>query len=516
MIPDNYKFVVVGGGTAGWLSALFLKKNIPKAHITVIESSDIGILGAGEGTVWNFIEFLQSIDISPGDIVYHAQGTFKNGIKFTNWNGDGEHYFHGFADPSEVTIEHPKMPFFDFSLPHLEALAAGKNLDDVNFSAQVSSNNDVKYKTNGKKTSDPYEHFTQLGHTALHFDARLLAQYLKNVGVSRGIELIDAKVTSVAEDVSHNISDIQLDNGTVLHPDFVFDCSGFHKLILGKHYQEQWESYENHLPVNRALPFFLPRTEEKIPPYTEAIAMKYGWIWKIPVGERYGCGYVFNGRLITDEQAKQEIEELVGHEITSPKTFSFTPGAFYRPWRHNVLAMGLAANFIEPLEATSIWVTTMSLRMFVKYFQGYLTKNFSHVDSYNNEVRNINQEICAFIYFHYLTKRDDTDFWRNFRVNNTPPEKYHLLHTELTSGRFERKYFGVSSYMQVGAGIKYFEPLEANQMYEYQLGIFGADKYKNDKLFKNFEMEKLTTECVDHAFITEYIKKRHLEVLKES
>lgn len=514
MIPDNYKFVVIGGGTAGWLSALFLKKYIPKAQVTVVESSDIGILGAGEGTVWNFIEFLQSIDISPSDIILHANGTFKNGIKFTNWNGDGKHYYHGFYDPAEVNLDTSKLPMFDFSLHHLEALKNGVSLDSENFTAHVSEMNKVKLKEGTKKTTDPYTDFTALGHMGLHFDARLLASYLKTVGVARGIELIDAKVTSVTEDNLHNISVIRLDNGTELKPDFVFDCSGFHRLILGKHYQEYWESYEQHLPVNRALPFFLPRTEKEIPPYTEAIALKYGWMWKIPVGDRYGCGYVFDGRMITDEQAKQEIEELVGHEITSPKTFSFTPGAFYRPWRHNVLSMGLAANFIEPLEATSIWVTTLSLRFFLKYFEGYLLRNFSYVDSYNNEVRELNKEICAFIYFHYLTRRDDSEFWRNFRNNNSPPEQYHFMYTELSSGRFNRKYFGVPSYMQVGAGINYFGILGARQMYEYQLELYGEDKYRQQKMSIDFQREQLKNECLDHDFIIDYIRKRHPDNLR--
>jgi tryptophan halogenase len=508
MLREEFKFVVVGGGTAGWLSALFLKKYFPDSNITVIESSEIGILGAGEGTTPHFVNFLNNIGISPSDIIYHANGTFKNGIKFTNWNGDGTYYFHGFSEPQEINMRDFKLGMFPYSLQYLENISKEKNMDDDMFSSYVSYNNKVKLSLNQKNLKDPYKEFELQGSIALHFDARLLAEYLKKVGIERGITLIDAKVIKINSFLSGNINNIELDNGTIVNLDFIFDCTGFRRLFIGEHFDGDWKSYSDHLPVNRALPFFLPRTEKEIPPYTEAIAMKYGWIWKIPVGDRYGCGYVFDSNMISDEDAIKEIEELVGHSITSPRTFSFDPGTFMNPWKNNVVAMGLSANFIEPLEATSIWVTIASLQFFLKNFGEYITGDKSSIDRYNESVMNMSEEILAFIYFHYLSERDDTDFWKNFEKNKKPKLYKKLYDRKLTSN-FTGTYFNIPSYIQVGAGIKYFDSSVAKKTYDYQLSLFGKNSYHNYLSVYDENLEKLYQKCVDHKFTLDYIKNRY-------
>jgi len=360
MPHENFKFVIVGGGTAGWLTALYVKKNWPNSSVTVIASTEIGILGAGEGTVPSFIDFLEEVDIPVEDIIKNARGTIKRGILFTNWCGTQDQYIHNFD-------------------------MLGRD----------------KY--------------------ALHFDASLLAKYFESVALTRDIKLIDDEVVDIHATDS-TITSIHLKSAGPVTADFVFDCSGFGRLIIGKFYKSPWQSYSNTMPVKRAIPFFLPNDNISLPEYTEAIAMRAGWIWKIPVQGRYGCGYVFDSNQITDDQAREEIREYLGHDFTSPRIFDFEAGAYKFPWIGNCLAVGLSAGFIEPLEATSIHMQLVTLKIFKQTFG-------SAMGSYklNSDLHELNSDVVSFLYLHYMTDRNDTDFWKKFTKNTMPRKIENLL-----------------------------------------------------------------------------------------
>lgn len=404
---NKIKFVIIGGGTAGWISALYLKKFFPDNLITVIESSEIGILGAGEGTTPHFIfEFLEDVGISINDFIKNTKATIKNGIKFTNWHGDGDYYFHPFSDgPTSKYTEENNIFAIDF-------IANGKNLKEICLSDLCSLNNKLKHYHEN-------DSFQVKGNFALHFDARLTANYLKEVAISRGIVHIDDKVvSSIHNDVNFKITNILLESGNNIECDFVVDCTGFSRKLIGGVFKEKWIDYKNSLPVDRALPFFIPNESEIIPPYTESIAMKYGWVWKIPVQGRFGCGYVFDSDYVSDEEIKNEIIEKFG-QVEIPRFFSFKAGCFENTWSKNCVALGLSAGFIEPLEATSIWVTIASLkRLLQKYVNGIVNDDETEKKLYNNFVRAVNEEIKDFIQLHYLTNRNDTPFWKEYRTKN--------------------------------------------------------------------------------------------------
>lgn len=450
------KITIIGGGTAGWLTALFCENKIKNAEITLIESSEIGILGAGEGTTPHFISFVNDLGITIPDIIKHAKGTIKNGILFTNWNGDNQSFFHPFYDEGNLITN----TYFLGKKIH-----EGNNLDALVPSSFASRLKKAKIKYDAN--TDMYRVCPPAG-IGLHFDARLLASFLKKVGISRGIRVIDGIVKSIEADQDNYINGIELESGEKLTTDFVFDCTGFKRLIVGKYYKSEWVSYSESIPNNRAIPFFLPN-DDTIPPYTEAIAMNYGWVWKIPVQGRYGCGYVFDSRKATDEEIKKEIINKYGN-VDFPTVFSFEPGCYKEIWKGNCLALGLSSGFIEPLEATSIWTTIISLNHFFDNIDGAIKRNQACISNYNQFMFDFNDQLLAFIYYHYITKNKSTTYWEHFKRDNKPPGYYKKLekfasHINLEFlGLAMPGTFGLGSILTVGAGNKFFSKESAEAL----------------------------------------------------
>jgi tryptophan halogenase len=520
------KITIVGGGAAGWLTALYVKKQFPESSITLIESSEVGILGAGEGTTPTFVEFLNNLDISITDVIKYTNATYKNGIKFTNWSGDGTSYFHSFGtspqfeystDKNMSSIERLRLHYNHKYLIELEQISQSKNMDEVDISAVASNENKIMgYMVNG----NPNLKSTY----AIHFDAKLLAEYFKNIAISRGINLIDAKVVNIENDETGKVSKLYLDNDEYIETDFVFDCSGFARLVIGNHYNSEWRSYKEILPVDTAITFMLPNDDDFVPPFTEAIAMKHGWIWKIPVGNRYGCGYVYDSFRATPDQVHREIVELVGQEVEILKTFSFEPGCYTTPWVKNVVAIGLSAGFVEPLEATTFLVIIRSLAMAIDilkktmYFQdGQIDKDDEDlILYYNNLILNINNQIKEFIYYHYITKRIDTDFWQSFheesRVLTKLKKELNLKNLfDFDNDLFYRtalnhKIFSKYSHLVVGAGLKFFDTGEASVFFNSLINEYGEHKYNinKNKLLEGIQ-QKLSL-CTDHGALLNEIK----------
>lgn len=482
-IGRDYRFVIVGGGTAGWLTALYVKRYFPSTTVTVIASSEIGILGAGEGTTPHFITFLKEVNVDLPSVIKAAKGTLKSGIKFTNWNGDGAHYYHPF---SQQEHDHTQLGNFwsTTSLFDLEKLAEGQNLNDLILTSHATEDLLSPFRLD---TNMP-QGVKAVTDVALHFDANLLAEHLKEVAVSRGVNHLDDKVVGFQTNDHNDITQIVLEGRGPIGCDFIFDCSGFHRLIIGKFYNSNWTSYKDSLPVDKAIPFFIPNDIDNIPPVTEAVAMKNGWMWKIPVQGRYGCGYVFDSDFISPDQAKQELDETLGFEVESPRTFSFDPGSFDTTWINNCVAIGLSSGFVEPLEATSIWVTINSLRYWLQNI-GAVTDNDTRArDRYNAKIKGINDAVLEFIHFHYLTKRNDSEFWRTFRQRNVSTDniKQLLAETEFTipGPEFFRNfhdYFPAQAWHYVSSGIGIYKPELAKRMFDsytqgYRLSLFKQHK----------------------------------------
>ena len=442
--------VIAGAGTSGWLTALYAKKIIGDSRdIIVVYDDKLPIIGVGESTTPHFLNVLETVlDISVGELIRNCEATLKNSIKFTNWKGDGSHYYHTF-------IIHSVDKF-------CAALSNGHHIDEIDFVSMLCEKNKVPFPVKGVETD--IKNYDRAS-IAVHFNAKLMAEYLQKVGISRGIKTVIGKIEDVKLDDDGYVAELMLDTKRVIKTDFVFDCTGFARLFAGKIYNSPMESYEKILPVKRAMPFFMDKNEET-PPYTECIAMKYGWMWKIPVGERFGCGYVFDSDLTTDEDAYNEICEITGQTPEIRKKINFKPGYYTKPFNKNVLALGLAHGFLEPMEATSLLITIEMLRILVDtipkrdIFNRYIRDQYT--EDYNKVVYKFVKNCVDFVYIHYLTPRDDTEFWKRSK-RNIPEEVIDTLKTVneyditkpnklITFAPFPRK-----SYIQCMAGVDYLE-----------------------------------------------------------
>jgi len=402
------KIVVIGGGTAGCISALLFKKRFPTFDITMIRSNEIGILGPGEGLSPIFNKFLKDLKIPIEDFMVATGATIKHGVMFNNWNKEGSSWFHGFYN----FYDNGQNP--DDFLKHFRvAINLKKNLNDLNYLYHVVKNKKIDLSNN--------ENYS------FHVDARKLAIFLEKVATDIGIKIIDDKVIKINTNELDNIESLVTENNSIFDCDFVVDCSGFERLIIGKHYNAEWESTSSLLPATKSLACFLPQDNDFYP-YGESTALKYGWSWKIPLQHRYGCGYVYDGNYITKEDAELELKELYGDSLQVIKEFTYSPGFFKTPWINNCFANGLSTAFAEPIEGTGISLTINFMNYFLyNFFPKYLKQNsinktFNNVQNdFNNDFVKMQVRITSYLHMHYRTNRNDTDFWRLFNDNHPIP-----------------------------------------------------------------------------------------------
>lgn len=511
------KIVVLGGGTAGWLSSLYIKNMLPLVEVTVIESEEIGILGAGEGTVPHLINLLDFLNIPVSRFVKDTGATIKNGIKFTNWNnkGSNDFYYHSFAVFEGLWVDGLNMN--EHASTTLSALVSNvafkHHINDIDFVTKISEKNKVPFLDKDTKDDDsvnPILNYKHLGTYAIHFDANKLAKTLREIAEERGILRVEGIALDFSVDKYKDIKSITLKSKEKIMCDFVFDCSGFSK-FFPKKLGAEWKSHSNHLPVDSAMPFFIEvNKNNEIPPYTESIAMKYGWMWKIPLQDRFGCGYVYDSSLITLDDVKKEIIEYLGYEPKFPRkdSFNFSAGYYKQPWINNCISVGLSSGFIEPLEATSLWVSIMTLRNVLANVEILYSRDQRIVDDFNQKFCDISDQVVDFVYFHYMSGRTDTEFWNKFTYENAPEGvKKHLDIWEYRLPQYQDyagKIWSIHSWLEVAFGINktntnLFKEAELNSPAQQ----WATSRYENLKDFQ----EKILINAVDHNKFLESLKK---------
>jgi hypothetical protein len=390
--------LIVGGGTAGLVSALILNKRFPNKTIKLVKSDKIGIIGVGEGSTEHFKYFLDYVGIDDFDLIKNTDATIKLGVFFENWT---DNYFHNVDDI-----------FYNNRIGQYQALYGFCYSNNI---SQIKTTNyrTLENKVINSKNYSPTKQY--------HFNTFKLNDYFIKICKERNIEIIEDEIKDVIINENNEISYLIGDKINYTS-DFYIDSTGFKKLLISK-LGAKWQSYKDYLKMNEAIAFPTGDTDEYTP-YTTATAMKYGWKWRIPTYGRWGNGYVFCNEYINADQAQQEVEELLGHKINVAKNVKFDPGALDNVWIKNCLAIGLSANFVEPLEATSIGTTIYQMFMFTHYFQN---SNETIIKEYNKKMNDIMINIRDFIILHYMVDKNNSQFWIDIKKNNIPDTlKYKL------------------------------------------------------------------------------------------
>lgn len=512
--------VIVGGGLHGWLTAMIAKRFYTTDNVTVIASDAIGILGVGEGTTPGFIQVLDYLHIPVSDLVKECNATIKLGIDFINWNGDGQSYFHGFSVRNDLDFSAlDDNPWQQNGLIY-KILSEGGDLEDIKFTKKLLDQNSVPWvrKNQNTPTPNPIDQLEGIGSYALHIEARSTVPFLERQALERGIEKIEGVVSSAVNDSEGYIKELVLEDGRRIAADFVFDCSGFARLILGRHYGVEWNSYSDFLPLTKALAFQLPHdnSSESLRPCTDATAMDYGWMWRVPVQHRYGYGYVFAGDMITEDQALAEAERYVGSKIETSRVINYNPGCFAQTVHKNAMAVGIAQTFVEPLEATTIWVGFLNTLRFVR--QGGLEiRNPEYQQRFNERCADTNKTIVEFLYLHYLGQRRDTEFWQGFRSNTKYTEIMSRVEQTLSEWAeavpVDNEFFGRTdmfyavNWIQVLEGLGLFTEDHRRAFAQRLARIVGG--HNTEEALARFmsNQQHWLAQCLDHKEFLEFLKK---------
>ena len=420
--------VIVGGGTAGWMTAAAFSKIASKglANVTLIESEDIGIVGVGEATIPPFLGFNKLVGIKDTDMLSAVGGTFKLGIQFVNWGQIGESYFHPFGNYGyeiegiafhqiwhKMRTQRDPRPLFAFNI---ETLAA-------QFGKFAITNPEAR------QDLPPVNY-------AYHIDAVKYGQFLRTFSKANGVKRIEGLIEETTlNPESGFVESVTLKDGQTVEGDFFIDCSGFRGLLIEQALETGYEDWTHWLPCDRALA--VPcKSVEPLTPYTQSTARKAGWQWRIPLQHRIGNGHVYSSAYMDDDEAAQILmDNLDGEPLADPRPIRFTTGRRKKFWNGNVVALGLASGFLEPLESTSIHLVQSGIDRLIKLLPD---RGFSPSveEEYNRQCAYEFERIRDFIILHYhANERDDSPFWtdrREMAVPDTLAEKIELFRS---SGR---------------------------------------------------------------------------------
>jgi len=410
--PKRRQLVILGGGTAGWMSAALLAK-ITKgklADITLVESEEIGTIGVGEATIPAIKRFNRLLEVNERDFIRQTQATFKLGIQFVNWSQIGSRYFHPFGP-----IGKP------IGRTGFEHFLTRRRLDGAVEPFEAYSLNCVAAKQNRFMTPPADGSLLSTLSYAYHFDASLYAAYLRRQAEAGGVRRVEGKIRQVGQHAESGfIETLTLEDGREIKGDFFIDCSGLSGLLIEKTLKSGFEDWSAWLPCDRAA--FVPSERtHPITPYTRSTAHKAGWQWRIPLQHRTGNGHVFSSGFTEDSEAADIlVQNLDGVPLADPKFVRFRTGRRKLSWNRNVVAIGLASGFLEPLESTSIHLIQSGL---VKLLDLWPGEDFDPLlsEQYNRAMSNQYEAIRDFIILHYkATARDDSPFWQYCRNMSVP------------------------------------------------------------------------------------------------
>ena len=452
--------VIVGGGTSGWLTAsTLLYKTHPKNNIkiTLIESKDIPIIGVGESVTGRMRDIIKNHEHLGGEkeFLKETGSTFKYGIKHVDWYKKGDYFLSPIGSDFANYTDFPSRDYDYIRIHHIAKKLKYK----------LPVQNQLMLKN--KLFNDEDLQFEN--ECAYHIDAYKTGEFLRKKCLTTGrVKRIEATIENVNLNDLGGVKSVDLSNGEKINGDFFVDCTGWAKVLIDK-VGANFKSYRDNLLVNKAIIFPRPTKEnEVIKNHTIATARKYGWTFDLPLQNRVGRGYVFNGDMISVDDAIKEMNDCYNEEIDVKKVIDFKSGRLDKMWIKNVLATGLSSSFLEPLEATAIHTTVLQFDYFMDYYFNNELDMYEEElhEQYNTYMDNYMNNVRDFITFHYITPRNDTDFWieasSSKRWSNELKTKMNIWKNRMPRN-IDYFYKGIdmnvgnSLWLQVGMGMNLFD-----------------------------------------------------------
>ncbi|MFM1885651.1 MAG: hypothetical protein RL026_808 [Pseudomonadota bacterium] len=439
--------VVVGGGSAGWMTAAALVNAMPQGcHITLVESEEIGTVGVGEATIPPIRTFNQMLGIDETEFVRRTQGSFKLGIQFIDWAREGVRYFHPFGTYGRhfdtVHVHHYWL--------QARALGEASALDDYCMAWNAAAaGRFAPPVADGRNVLSTYDY-------AYHFDAGLYARFLRGYSEARGVRRVEGKIASVQLDPQTGfVASVSLQDGRQVPGELFIDCSGFRGLLIEGALQTGYDDWTHWLPCDRAMAVPCERAGD-FTPYTRSTARAAGWQWRIPLQHRTGNGYVYSSGFCSDEDATRTLlAHLDGRALAEPRALRFVTGRRRQFWNRNVVAIGLSSGFLEPLESTSIHLIQAGIAKLLALFPDR-SWDPAVRDEYNRIAAAEMERIRDFLILHYhLNQRQEGELWHytaHMAVPDTLQEKIHHFREFGRLVQRENDLFGQASWLAVHVG----------------------------------------------------------------
>jgi hypothetical protein len=478
----NQRIVILGGGTAGWMTANALADAWSEkgAEISLIESPDIGTVGVGEGSTPRMKIFFDDLGIDESEWMPKCNATYKNGISFVNWStrpGFGQ-YFHPFASQID---HHTKTAFYLNTYARRLGVDVHAHPDRFFLSAKLSANRQ------GPKPDENFPFDVEYGY---HFDAGLVGEFLRDKATSRGVKHISARVVDVKLTPRGNISSLQTSEDETIEGDFFIDCSGFSGTLIQKVLEVPFRPYAENLFNDSAV--VLPTGQkDAIGSQTVSTALKCGWTWEIPLTNRIGNGYVYSSSFCTDDEAETELRDHLGllDSDVEARHLKMKVGRVERHWEKNCLAIGLSQGFIEPLEATALNLVCNTVYDFIETVDKGGIAGTGR-DEFNARINDSFEKVRDYIVAHYvMNTREDTEYWRQNGTNTNVPDRLkqileiwkaaqNLSH-EMQKQKIDSSYTAMSWYCLL-AGYGFYpevRDLQGSEQYSSKVNMDEIDDF---------------------------------------
>jgi tryptophan 7-halogenase len=434
---SKHHLVIVGGGTAGWMAAALLSRQVsPKeCRITVIAENDSGI-GVGEATIPSINSLLRTLGADEAEFMQVCDATWKLAIQFSDWLKPEHDYWHPFGvagakiderDLFPYWLRDQKRPYQTYSL-NWAAAVAGKSPHSLTMQSPIAAT----------------------GAYAFHLNAKKLSMWLQQRALNSGVQQIHGHVAHASRNDAGDVATVELADGNSVAADFFIDCSGFESVLLRQTLDDQWIDWSGHLLCDRAVAVRTPG-KAIIPSHTRSLGLTAGWSWDIPLQSQRGLGYVYSGEFISDDDAWKELRaahRLADDAELEPQFLQMRVGRQTQFWHHNVLAIGLSAGFIEPLESTGLHLAQVGLERFVELF-AISGETQPLQQMYNREMAEVYDQARDFVQLHYHLSQREEAFWKASRELPLSVELQHRLRLyseNATVGLLRPEAFPESSY----------------------------------------------------------------------